>query len=590
MLNFLSIHNIVLIDKAEIQFNRGLCVLTGETGSGKSILLDALGLAIGFRSNLRLIGNDENKAQVLAEFDISQNQNCQKILQENDLLDADNPQLLRIRRSIQDNSASKVFINDVAIGVNLLAKIGESLLEIHGQHDQRGLLNPSAHGEILDEFAQNQNLLKNLKKNYEELKEVEEKIAELKAKKDQAEREKDYLTHVVQELENAAIKPDEENELVTKKDQIIGKEKILNFLSELKSHLTEANSQLISSQRILIRNQNITDNFLSDRKDDFEKLSEKIDQQNIELDSALSSFDGIIRDIRNSDDNLSEIEERLFFIRSLARKFNVRIEELSEVILQSREKLKLIVGEEDLALDLEERHSELFKNYQKLAEELSERRQKSALVLAKKVEEELQFLKMGNSRFLIDVSNVGASERILKQVQDDSDSHRHPELACPELVSRVSGSVTSPRGFDKIRFTASINNNNFDDISKIASGGELSRFMLALKVALMDVRSVPTMIFDEIDTGIGGSTADAVGKRLKILSKNLQILVVTHQPQIAAKADIHFKISKTSDAKKIKTVIEKLGEENRQMEIARMLSGETISDEALAAAGRLINN
>lgn len=562
MLNFLSIQNIVLIDKAEIQFNRGLCVLTGETGSGKSILLDALGLAIGFRSNLRLIGNDENKAQVLAEFDISQNQNCQKILQENDLLDADNPQLLRIRRSIQDNSSSKVFINDVAIGVNLLAKIGESLLEIHGQHDQRGLLNPSAHGEILDEFAQNQNLLKNLKKNYEELKEVEEKIAELTAKKDQAEREKDYLTHVVQELENAAIKPDEENELVTKKDQIIGKEKILNFLSDLKSHLTEANSQLISSQRILIRNQNITDNFLSDKKDDFEKLSEKIDQQNIELDSALSSFDGIIRDIRNYDDNLSEIEERLFFIRSLARKFNVRIEELSEVILQSREKLKLIVGEEYLALDLEEKREELFKNYQKIAEELSERRKKAALILAKKVEEELQFLKMGNSRFLIDVSRVGASEQIL----------------------------TSPKGFDKIRFTASINNNNFDDISRIASGGELSRFMLALKVALMDVKSVPTMIFDEIDTGIGGSTADAVGKRLKILSKNLQILVVTHQPQIAAKADIHFKISKTSDAKKIKTAIEKLGEENRQLEIARMLSGETISDEALAAAGRLIDS
>lgn len=558
MLNLLSIQNIVLIDKAEIQFNRGLCVLTGETGSGKSILLDALGLAIGFRSNLRLIGNDENKAQVLAEFDISQNQNCQKILQENDLLDTENPHLLRIRRSIQDNSSSKVFINDVAIGVNLLAKIGEALLEIHGQHDQRGLLNPSAHGEILDEFAQNQNLLKNLKKNYEELKEVEEKIAELKAKKDQAEREKDYLTHVVQELENAAIEPDEENELVTKKDQIIGKEKILNFLSELKSHLTEANSQLISSQRILIRNQNITDNFLSDKKDDFEKLSEKIDQQNIELDSALSSFDGIIIDIRNSDDNLSEIEERLFFIRSLARKFHVGIAELPEVILQSREKLKLIVGEEDLALDLEEKHKKLLKNYQKLAEELSERRKKAALVLAKKVEEELQFLKMGNSRFLID-------------------------------VSWVAGSIT-PRGFDKIRFTASINNNNFDDISKIASGGELSRFMLALKVALMDVKSVPTMIFDEIDTGIGGSTADAVGKRLRILSKNLQILVVTHQPQIAAKADIHFKISKISEAKKVKTAIEKLDEKNRQLEIARMLSGETISDEALAAASRLIGD
>ena len=556
MLKQLSIQNIVLIDKAEINFASGLCILTGETGSGKSILLDALGLAIGFRSNLRLIGNDEKKAQVAAEFDISKNQNCQNILAENDLLDAENPDVLRIRRSIQESSSSKAFVNDVAIGVNLLAKIGESLLEIHGQHDQRGLLNPSAHGDILDEFAQNQNLLKNLKKNYEELKEVEEKIADFKSKKEEAKREKDYLEHVVKELENAVIESDEEEKLVAQKNQLLGKEKVLNFLSDFKSHLTEANSQLILAQRIFIRNHNVVDNFLADKKDDFENLSERFDRQNNELDAAISSVDATIREIANSENNLEEIEERLFFIRSLARKYNVKTSELEQVILDSKEKLKLLVNEEEMSADLELKQVELSSRYQKTAQELSEKRKKSALILSKKVEEELQFLKMGDVKFVVEILDTASSFK----------------------------------GHDKIRFISSINKNGFDDISKIASGGELSRFMLALKVALMNVKSVPTMIFDEIDTGIGGSTADAVGKRLKILSERLQILVVTHQPQIAAKADLHFKISKVSNSQKIKTVIETLSEKNRQAEIARMLSGEIVSQEAIAAAYKLINN
>ncbi len=561
MLNFLAINNIVLIDKAEINFTPGLCILSGETGSGKSILLDALGLAIGFRSSLRLIGSDENKAQIAAEFDISKNQNCQNFLTENDLLDAENPHLLRIRRSIQGNSINKVYVNDTAIGVNLLAKIGENLVEIHGQHDQRGLLNPSLHCLILDAFSGNEALLKNLKKTYDQLKEVNEKIIEIKSKKEQIQREKDYLEHIVRELENADVKPDEENELIHEKDRLVGREKIINFLSELKSRLSEADSQLVSAQRIVIRNQNIIDNFLSDKKENFEKLSEKIDQQNTDLEAALSSFDGIIKNLNNSENNLEEIEERLFYIRSLARKFNVKVNELNDIITQSQEKLQLLNHEEEVSVELDRQRLTLFQNYQKIACELSEKRKKSAVILAKKVEEELKFLKMNDVKFLVEIE----SKNIFNEPQS-----------------------LSPNGFDKVRFTASINKNNFDDIAKIASGGELSRFMLALKVALMGVKSVPTMIFDEIDTGISGSTADAVGKRLKILSQNLQILVVTHQPQIAAKADTHFKISKISEAKKVKTTIEKLDPINREKEIARMLSGEKVSEEAVAAARKLM--
>ena len=583
MLTSLSIHNIVLIDKAELTFpapiNANLCILTGETGSGKSILLDALGLAIGFRSNLRLIGsassNSETlseetpeKAQVKAEFDISKNQNCQKILEDNDLIDEENPNLIRIRRSISKNSGSKAFINDTSIGVNLLAKIGESLIEIHGQHDQRGLLNPSSHMGILDDFSDNHSLLKDLSKTYDKIRAAEHKIDELKAKKDQAERERDYLEHVVRELEDANIQENEEDELINKKDLLVGKEKILSFISELQSNITEANSQLFTSQKTLIRNQNIITNFLPDHQEEFEQLSEKIDQQNAELEAAMSNFGSIIHEVSHSEDSLDEIEERLLDIRTLARKFNVRVEELDAIIQDSQEKLSLLANEKEVTSNLENELIALSKTYHQIAAKIREKRQKSALILAKKVEEELQFLKMEGTKFLINVTAI-----------DDS----HDNLS-------ENGTKTKffEKGLDKIEFKASINKNSFDNISKIASGGELSRFMLALKVALMNVRSVPTMIFDEIDTGIGGSTADAVGKRLKILAKDLQIFVVTHQPQIASKANTHFKISKSNQDNRVRTIIQNLNENERTTEIARMMSGEIISEEALEAAKMLI--
>jgi DNA repair protein RecN (Recombination protein N) len=583
VLKFLSIQNIVLIDKTEIDFSHGLCVLSGETGSGKSILLDALGLAIGFRSNLRLIGSSENKAYVNAQFDINSNQACKNILQENDLLDLENPNTLNIRRVIQENSNNKVYINDILIGVNLLNQIGETLVEIHGQHDQRGLMNSSFHGQILDEFAQNQNLLKDLKKIYDELKEADKKIFEIKSKKEQATRERDYLDYIIKELSNANIEIGEEEDLSNKKDQFQAKEKILTFLSELKSNLIQADSHLALSQKILIRNQNLIDNYLPEEKADFEKLSEKIDQENIEIESSISTINSCERSLINSEESLEEIEERLFYIRSLARKFSTTCDKLPQIISDAEEKLGLLKNEESFSHQLEEIRSQLLKDYNKIATNLSEKRKKAALLLSTKVEEELKFLKMEGTKFLVDVKAIDARNEILKQVQDDNlFSNNHTEL-----VSESEPNYT-PNGFDKIRFLASINKNSFDDISKIASGGELSRFMLALKVALMNVKSSPTIIFDEIDTGIGGSTADAVGKRLKALSKNLQILVVTHQPQIAAKADVHFKISKISNDSKIRTLIEKLDNKNRELEIARMLSGEEITPEALAAANRLI--
>ena len=573
MLKKLTINNIVIIDKAEISFSPGLSVLTGETGSGKSILLDALGLTIGLRSSQRLIGNNNSKAEVIAEFYIKNNDNCQKILEENYLVNSDNADEIIIRRIVSDNSSSKVFVNDIPIGVNLLAKIGETLVEIHGQHDQHSLLNSKSHLTILDEFSDNSELLTKVKQSYQELKEIDEKIEQINRQKEQANREQDYLSHVIEELENANVEENEEQKLVEAKDQFNQQEKIINFLNDLKNNLAESLNFQISAQKILLRNHNLIENYLKDQRDFFEKFTDDFDKQINFTDSSLSSINSLLKLINNQDYNREEIEERLFLIRNLARKFNVKSDDLSTFINDAKSKLLLIINSKQIFQDLEQQRKNALNHYQKIAKELSKKRQENSKILAKKVEDELAFLKMNDTKFRIDFINNSQSN-ITDNFSDDN-----------------SNSSYSINGFDRIKFVASTNNNNFDDITKIASGGELSRFMLALKVSLMNVKSTPTMIFDEIDTGISGSTADAVGNRLKTLAKNLQILVVTHQAQISSKANTHFKISKktisSDNNKKVSTLIEKLSNEQSEQEIARMLSGETISDEAILVAKNL---
>ncbi len=577
MLKKLTINNIVIIDKAEISFSPGLSVLTGETGSGKSILLDALGLTIGLRSSQRLIGNNNSKAEVIAEFYIKNNDNCQKILEENYLVNSDNADEIIIRRIVSDNSSSKVFVNDIPIGVNLLAKIGETLVEIHGQHDQHSLLNSKSHLTILDEFSDNSELLTKVKHSYQELKEIDEKIEQINRQKEQANREQDYLSHIIEELENANVEENEEQKLVEAKDQFNQQEKIINFLNDLKNNLAESFNFQISAQKILLRNHNLIENYLKDQRDFFEKFTDDFEKQINFTDSSLSSINSLLKLINNQDYNREEIEERLFLIRNLARKFNVKSDDLSTFINDAKSKLLLITNSKQIFQDLEQQRKNALNHYQKIAKELSKKRQENSKILAKKVEDELAFLKMNDTKFRIDFIN-NSQGNIANNITDN-------------ISDDLSNSSYSINGFDRIKFVASTNNNNFDDITKIASGGELSRFMLALKVSLMNVKSTPTMIFDEIDTGISGSTADAVGNRLKTLAKNLQILVVTHQAQISSKANTHFKISKktisSDNNKKVSTLIEKLSNEQSEQEIARMLSGETISEEAILVAKNL---
>jgi DNA repair protein RecN (Recombination protein N) len=547
VLKFLTINNIVLIEKANIEFAKNLCILSGETGSGKSILLDALGLIIGYRSTSRLIGQNGENAIVFAEFCIADNENCKNILQEYQLLNIDNPDLLNIRRIISASSG-KVFVNDVSIGVNLLAKIGEALVEIHGQHSQQILLSNSNHLKILDAYANLEVDLKCLRKIYKDLHQLDLEISEVQSNQDKKLREKEYLQHVISEIENANIKEGEEDYLLLQKEKLLAKNKIENFISDVNQNLQDASSSLISAQRLINRNQN--NNFLADKINLLEKISDDIENKINLIDLNIKSLEDISEDFSFSNDQ-NYIEERLFLIRNLSRKFNTNSNNLNNILFEYNIKLQQMQNE-NLDEMLKNRQK-VWNDYIDLAEKISKIRAEKAISLSKKVENELDYLKMGGVKFLV---NIERSQ------------------FCQD-------------GIDKVKFLSAINGENFDEITKIASGGELSRFMLALKVSLMNVKSAPTIIFDEIDSGISGSVAEAVGRRLKMLSSNLQVLVVTHHPQIAAKADYHLKISKIKQNNQIQTIVQVLDCIESTAEVARMLSADTVTDEAILVAKNL---
>ena len=556
MLNSILIQNIVLIDRLEIKLANNFCILTGETGSGKSILLDALGLAIGYRSSSRLLRKDASQGLVVAEFDIDNNSACQKILAENGLLNPDNSNLLILRRTLSE-SGSKAFVNDISVGVNLLNQIGTTLIEIHGQHEQSNLLEPSFHRVILDQYADNKILLLEVNQIFDTLENVKKQLQKLNDEKEKNERERDYLEHIIKELEAAKIETNEEEILTNKRNFILNSEKISNLMSEVLSEINDVDSKIFSVNKLLIRNQNLS-NFLDDKENKLENLISILDAASNQTEQAKSMVNDVISSLGGQDLNLEEIEERLFLIRNLARKFNIPIDDLPNFLIEIKAKLSVVENFKIAAEDLKKQQDILEKEYFNKASELSKIRQKAGLKLTTKVENELAFLKMSAVKFAVKIENLN-----------------------PENYSR--------NGIDNIKFAASTNaSSNLDDISKIASGGELSRFMLALKVALLEIKSTPILIFDEIDSGIGGSVANAVGERLRLLSKNLQILVVTHHPQIAAKADYHLQVQKNTTKNITKTEIKVLDLTARQQEVARMLSAENVTDEALAAARKLM--
>lgn len=555
MLQSLSIRDIVLIEALDLDFGSGLCVLTGETGAGKSILLDSLGLALGSRADSGLVRQGTKKAQVTATFDAPATTSplAQK-LHDNDIdLEAGEP--LIIRRSVKADGGSRAFINDQPCSAALLREIGGQLIEIHGQHDDRGLINPRGHRALLDMFAGGDGV--KVKAAFEGWQSAKSVLEQAKQNQEQAEQDRDYLEHAVAELGKFAPQPGEEQELALERATMMKGEKLTGDLELIRSAFDGSEGGLASLRAAARR----LDRIAEDHPILAEALS-ALDRAVIEASEAEDKLNDAAAALSFDPQRLDDMETRLFELRALARKHRVEPDKLQELYVDLQTRLAAI-SDGGKSLDaLEASLAESKSAYVGASEALRAKRTRAAKALDKAVAGELEPLKLGAARFETMVENL------------------------PE--ERWSAS-----GMDRIEFLISTNPGApLAPLGKIASGGELSRFILALKVALAEEGGAKTIIFDEVDRGVGGAVASAIGDRLSRLSRGAQLLVVTHSPQVASKGDAHMLINKSSakdgSATVSRTDVQALDGEGRRQEIARMLSGADVTDEARAQADRLL--
>ncbi|WP_379068605.1 DNA repair protein RecN [Mesorhizobium sp. UC74_2] len=549
MLSRLSIRDIVLIERLDIDFAPGLSVLTGETGAGKSILLDALSLALGARGDASLVRHGAAQGQVTAVFDVPRNHPAREILAENAIEDDGDIILRRLQTA---DGRTRVFVNDQPSSVTLMRDIGRALVEIHGQHDDRALVDPGAHRDLLDAFGGHLGVVHRTGEAWRYWRQAEQDLARHRAKVEAAAREADYLRASVAELAKLDPQPGEETELAELRAVMMRAEKIAAEIHDAQDVLSGPASplpQLASLLRRLQRKASEAPGLLED-------VVKSLDEAMISLDAAQSGVEAALRATEYDPQRLEKAEERLFALRAAARKHNVVVDNLAQLRdTMSADLADLDAGEERLAA-LEKQAAVAREDYDLLASELSGLRHAVATGLAKAVMAELPALKLERAEFIVEISS--------------------------EPANRLE------EGIDLIEFWVRTNpGTRPGPMMKVASGGELSRFLLALKVALADRGSAPTLVFDEIDTGVGGAVADAIGQRLARLSTRVQVLSVTHAPQVAARAATHFLISK-SGTDRVATGIAEMDRGARQEEIARMLAGASITDEARAAAERLL--
>lgn len=551
MLASLAIRDIVLIDRLDLEFAGGMSVLTGETGAGKSILLDALSLALGGRGDAGLVRHGQEQGQVTAVFDVPMAHPARKVLRANDIDDDGDVILRRIQAA---DGRSRAFVNDQPVSVALLRQIGAALVEIHGQNDARAFTDPAEHRLILDSFA-------GLEADREEVAAAWRAMrAAVKARRDHearieaARREADYLRASVEELSKLDPQPDEERELADRRHAMMQVEKIAGDLNEAYETLNGNGSpipEIASLWRRLERKVDQAGNLL---QGPVTALAAALDQ----LEEARAGLEAAVRATDFDPRTLETVEERLFGLRAAARKFGVMVDDLPALRDRMSDDLATLDAGEAQLEGLAKAADEAAALYAARAESLSQKRRNAAEALSVAVARELPDLKLDRARFLVE-----------------------------QTVTQGEG---GPEGIDQIEFWVQTNpGTRPGPMMKVASGGELSRFLLALKVSLADRGSAPTLVFDEIDTGVGGAVAQAIGDRLARLARGVQVLTVTHAPQVAARAEGHFLISKVeADPERVATRVSRISSEHRREEIARMLAGARITDEARAAADSLL--
>ena len=554
MLSSLSIRDIVLIRSLELTFDAGLTVLTGETGAGKSILLDSLSLALGARGDGDLVRVGAGQGQVTAVFDVPASHPVLEELREEGLVEpgAEGDGVI-LRRTQNADGRTRAWINDRPVSVTRLRELAPKLVEIHGQHESRAMVDPAAHRDLVDVFGGLGEVVAGVAVAYGEWRAARRALDELRARIERAAREADYLRASVEELDTLDPQEGEEEELAGKRQQMMAAEKIATDLNEAHDVLAGQASPmptLVSTMRQLERKADGAPGLLEGAVESFGRAIDALAQAEQELETALrlSEFD---------PGELESAEERLFALRAASRKYDVPVEALQAHAQKLREDLAdLDAGEERLAV-LERLEAEAFATARTRALDLAERRKDAGVTLSERVMAELPALKLERARFFVSQS--------------------------------IDENALTAEGCDMVEFHVQTNPGTRPGaLMRVASGGELSRFLLALKVALADRGSAPTLVFDEIDTGVGGAVADAIGARLGTLADAVQVLSVTHAPQVAARARDHFLITK-SGGEETETRVTPLDPDRRREEIARMLSGAQVTSEARAAAERLMS-
>jgi DNA repair protein RecN (Recombination protein N) len=552
MLVSLSIRDIVLIDKLDLDFGRGLTILTGETGAGKSILLDAFSLALGARGDGGLVRQGQAQGQVSATFELAAGHPALAVAQAQDI---DTGGGLILRRVQLADGRGRAFVNDQRVTSQALRAIARELVEIHGQHDDRALVNPGTHRQLVDAYGGLTSEAADVRAAFARWRGLKAEIARERARVEKARSEADYLRHAFAELTSLAALPGEELGLAERRSIMMQAEKVAGELRDVQASVTGEHSPMPALAAALRR--------LERRQVQAPSLIAPVAEA---LDAALNAFDlagqavgQALRDADFDPRELERIEERLFALRGAGRKYGVAIDALAALAEKFAAELADLDAGETRLIALKREAEAAESAYGSAARLLSDARKKAAAGLDVAVTAELAPLKLDGARFMTEISKE----------------------------------AEGPEGCDQVAFWVQTNpGTKPGPLMKIASGGELARFMLALKVVLADRGSAPTLVFDEIDTGAGGAVADAMGQRLARLASRVQVLAVTHAPQVAARALGHFRIAKdaTDDGKRVATRVMLLEMEARREEIARMLAGATITAEARAAAGRLLDS
>ncbi|HQO99589.1 MAG TPA: DNA repair protein RecN [Caldisericia bacterium] len=565
MLKNLTVKNFAIIEDLSVEFEKGLNVITGETGSGKSILITALGVALGNKFSKDMLREGEDKSILTVTFDISENKRLKKYLIDKGIDD----DILFFQREITKDGKQKLKINGMVLPYSIYREIGEVLVDIHGQHEPQSLLDKNKHLELLDRFIGDDFLLKRdeFSKKLTRYKEITNEIEEILTKKEERERRRDYLTFVINEIEKENISEEEEKELLSKRE-------ILKNVSKLK----ETYNEIFQDLEGFDENEGAVDKITKSIKkleniETIDKLSSKFKNELSEIEIKISEILNQIKirkeEIEYSPDELEIIEERLKIYDDLKRKYGKDVQEVINFLEESKKELKNLDISFERVEELKKEKEILENELIEIGKYLRERRVKKAKELEKYIEEELSTLAMEKAKFFVkffeeeNEEGIKFNEKILKPNQ---------------------------YGFEKIEFFISPNPGESEKpLIKIASGGELSRVMLSIRTIFGKVDEIPCIVFDEIDQGIGGRVGEMIGRKLLELSKNVQVISITHLPQIASFGDNHIQLMKSVSGERTYLTAKTLNEEEKVYEIARMLGGVEITESAVNHAKELLS-